>query len=147
MGFSLTGAHVIFFVASVIVAGSVSGVFMAVTMNINSGISEKGNRIQEQLDTEFKIINDNDNIPNISNRYNFYLKNIGDSKIVTTNETFQLFVDGEIISKPSYNFSDNSVSPGDIVVIYVDDSEISTGDHALKVVGPLAIDDEFTFTI
>jgi flagellar protein FlaG len=147
VGFSLTGAHVIFFVASTIVAGAVSGVFMAVTMNINSGLSEKGNRLQEQLDTEFKIINDNDNIPNINNRYHFYLKNIGNRKIITTNETLQLFVDGDIISKLSYNFSDDYVSPEDIIIIYVDDSEISAGDHTLKVVGPLAIDDEFTFTI
>ena len=147
MGFSLTGAHAIFFVASVIVAGTVSSVFIGVTMNINTGLSERGNRIQEQLDTEFKIINDNDNIPNVSNYFRFYLKNIGSRQIITTNETFQLFVDGDIISIPNYNFTDDSVRPGDIVTIYVADSEISSGDHTLRVVGPLAIEDEFKFTI
>ena len=147
MGFSLTGAHAIFFVASVIVAGTVSSVFIGVTMNINTGLSERGNRIQEQLDTEFKIINDNDNIPNVSNYFRFYLKNIVSRKIITTNETFQLFVDGDIISIPNYNFSDDSIQPDEVTTIYVDNSEISTGDQTLRVVGLQAIEDEFTFTI
>jgi len=147
MGFSLTGTHVIFFIAAVIVASAVSGVFIAVTMNVSTSLSERGDRIQEQLDTDFKIINDNENVPNVSGHYRFYLKNIGGKKLITTNETFQLFIDGDIILTANYNFSDTSIKTGEVTTIYVDNSEISSGDHTLRVVGPQAIEDEFTFTI
>ncbi|HDD57071.1 MAG: hypothetical protein DRN09_01495 [Thermoplasmata archaeon] len=147
MGFSLTGTHVIFFIAAVIVAGAVSGILTAVTFNITTSLTEKCDRIQEELDTDFKIINDPDNIPNISGYYRFYLKNIGGKKLATTTDTFTIFIDGEIIEKTYYSFEDNSIQPSEITTLYISNSKISSGDHTLRVVGPQAIDDEFEFTI
>ena len=147
MGFSLTGAHVIFFIAAVIVAGAVSGIFIAITMNVSTSLSDRGDRLQEQLDTDFEIINDPEFIPTSGSDYIFYLKNIGGKKLYTTNETFQIFVDGEIIIIANYNFSDESIQPSEYTRIYVDQSAISAGDHTLRVVGPLAVEDEFTFEI
>ena len=147
MGFSLTGTHIIFFIAAVIVAGLVSGILISVTMNISTSLSEKGDRVQEQLDTDFEIINDPDNIPDVGGYYRFYLKNIGGKKLVTTNETFQLFVDGDLIATTNYNFTDESIQSSEVTEIFVVNSTISLGGHTLRIVGPLAIDDEFTFTI
>ncbi|MBN2066574.1 MAG: flagellar protein G [Candidatus Thermoplasmatota archaeon] len=147
MGFSLTGTHVIFFIASVIVAVTVSGIFMAATNNISTSLSDRGGRIQEQLDTEFTIINDPQNIPNISGYYRFYLKNVGRNTLQTTNQTFQLFIDGDIIAITNYNFSDETISPGEVTIIYIANTEASAGDHTLRVVGPQAIDDEFVFSL
>jgi len=147
MGFSLTGTHVIFFIAAVIVAGAVSGILTAVTFNITTSLTEKCDRIQEELDTDFKIINDPDNIPNISGYYRFYLKNIGGKKLATTTDTFTIFIDGEIIEKTYYSFEDNSIQPSEVTTLYIANSKISSGDHTLRVVGPQAIDDEFEFTI
>ena len=147
MGFSLTGTHVIFFVAAVIAAGAVSGVFLAVVNDVSNSLSERGDRVQEQLDTEFEIINDPDNIPTGVSDYLFYLKNIGGKKLITTNTTFQVFVDGDMVAITNYNFSDDSIQIGDVATLYIAQSEISAGDRTLRVVGPLAIEDEFTFTI
>lgn len=147
MGFSLTGTHVIFFIAAVIIAGTVSGVFIAVINGVTTSFAERGDRVQEQLDTEFKIINDPDNIPTAGSDYLFYLKNIGAKKITTTNETFNIFIDGELIITANYNFSDSSIQAEEVTTIYVANSEISSGDHILRVVGSQAIDDEFAFTI
>ena len=147
MGFSLTGTQVIFFVASVIVAGAVSGVFITVTTDVSNSLSDRGDRLQEQLDTDFKIINDNENIPNVTGYYRFYLKNIGGKKIITTNETFILFIDGELIPTANYSFSDDSVKVGEVVTILIHYSDISSGDQKLRVVGPQAIEDEFEFAI
>jgi flagellar protein FlaG len=147
MGFSLTGTHVVYFIASVIIASAVSGVLVAVTNNVNTSLSETGDRVQTQLDTDFKIVNDPNNIPNITGYYRFYIKNIGGRKLETTNTTFNLFVDGEIISTAKYNFSEESIQVGDITTIYVVNSEISSGDHDLRVVGPQAVYDEFEFKI
>lgn len=147
MGFSLTGTHVIYFIASVIIAGAVSGVFVAVIQDVTNSFSERGERVQDQLDIEFKIINDPDNIPSIAGDYLFYLKNIGTVELPTTNQTFNIFVDGEIIKSSNYNFSDNTVQSESTVTIYIDKGDIISGDHKLRVIGPQAIEDEFTFTI
>lgn len=147
MGFSLTGAHVIFFVAAVIVAGAVSGVFIAITMDVSSSLSERGDRLQEQLDTDFEIINDPNNIPSSGGYYIFYLKNIGKRRLETSNVTFQLFVDGEIIPIENYSFEDSSLPASNVTEIYIATGEISSGDRILRVVGPIAIEDEFAFKI
>ena len=147
MGFSVTGSHVVFFIASVIAAGAVSGVFMAVTYNINSSLAERGGRVQELLDTDFLVINDNEHIPLSSGDYLFYLKNIGAKQLVTTNETFTIFIDGEIITQRLYTFSAAKIRQGEISTMSVDSSLISAGDHTLRIVGPQSVDDEFIFTI
>lgn len=147
MGFSLTGTHVVYFIASVIIAGAVSGVFIAVITDVSNSFSDRGDRVQEYLDTEFKIISDPDNIPTSGSDYLFYLKNIGKKVIATTNDTFDIFIDGELVVKANYNFSDNFIQPDEVTTLYIDNSEITTGDQTLKIVGYRDIDDEFTFTI
>ena len=147
MGFSLTGTQVVFFIASVIIAGAVSGVFIAVITDVTTSFSERGDRVQDQLDIEFEIINDPDNIPSTAVDYKFYVKNIGGVKMATSNETFNVFIDGELIIVANYNFSDISIKTGELTTLYISKSEISSGDHTIRLVGPQAIDDEFVFTI
>ena len=149
MGFSVTGAHVIFFVAAVIVAGAVSGVFVAITLNLSSSLSNRGDRIQEQFDTDFQIINDPNNIPlsGDSSNYIFYIKNIGGKKLATTNDTFQIFIDGQIVDNSDYNFTDDFIQPSEYTSIYIDQNLISSGYSSLRIVGPMAVEDEFNFNI
>jgi len=147
MGFSLSATQVIFFVASVIIASTVSGVLVVVINDVTTSLSERGDRVQDQLDYEFKIINDPENIPTEGTDYLFYLKNIGGKKLSTTNTTFTIFVDGELVVTANFNFSDSSIKSEEVTTMYVETSEISSGDHTLRVVGPQAIDDRFMFTI
>ena len=144
MGFSLTGTHVIFFVAAVIIAGMVSGVFIAVTMNITTSLSNRGDRVAEQLDTDFDIINDPNIIPLSGSYYHFYLKNIGGARLTTTNQTFQIFIDGELIGISQYYFENTSIPIEGITTLYVN-MTLASGDHTLRVVGPQAVDKEFNF--
>lgn len=145
MGFSLTGTHVIFFIAAVIAAGMVSGIFITVTMNVSTSLSNRGDRVKEQLDTDFTIINDPNTIPRQGNYSIFYLKNIGGKTLTTTNQTFQVFLDGEIIPSSSYYFSNSSLVKEGVTSLYVN-MTITTGDHTLRIVGPQAIENEFMFT-
>ena len=147
MGFSVTGSHVVFFIASVIAAGAVSGVFLAVTFNLNTSFSERGERVQEVLDTEFAVINDPNHIPLSSGDYLFYLKNLGGKQLVTTEEIFTVFINGEVVTTGNYNFSVNQIKPGEISTLYIDSSMITPGSQTLRLVGPQSIDDEFIFTI
>jgi flagellar protein FlaG len=145
MGFSLTGTHVIFFIAAVIVAGMVSGVFIAEIMSITNSLSDRGDRLKEQLDTDFAIINDPNTIPTSGNYSIFYLQNIGGASLTTTNQTFQVFLDGEIIAVPNYYFSLSAIPQGGVTNLYIN-TTIAAGDHTLRVVGPQAVVEEFTFS-
>jgi flagellar protein FlaG len=145
MGFSLTGTHVIFFIAAVIVAGMVSGVFIAEIMNITSSLTDRGDRLKEQLDTDFAIINDPNTIPRVGEYYIFYLQNIGSIRLITTNQTFEVFIDGEIIGIANYYFSNASTPKGGLTDLYVN-TTIAMGDHTLRLVGPQAVSETFTFT-
>ena len=78
MGFSLTGAHVIFFIAAVIVASTVSGIFIAITMNISTSLSNRGERFQDQLDTDFKNFLKNEKL----NRDRYRLKDVNQLSII-----------------------------------------------------------------
>lgn len=147
MGFSLTGAHVVFFIAAIIVSGAVSGIFIGITLNVSTSLTERGDRLQEQLDTEFAIINDPNNIPSEDSDYVFYFKNIGSRELATSNDTFQVFIDGDLVAYANYNFSNDTVQPSDYTKIYIAQIEIDAGDHTLRVVGPQAVEDEFTFEI
>jgi archaeal flagellar protein FlaG len=144
MGFSLTGTHVIFFIASVIVAGMVSGVFIAVTMDVTTSLSNRGGRVMEQLNTDFSIINDPRIIPMSGPYYIFYLKNIGGALLITTNQTFQVFVNGELIGTSQYYFEDSSIAVEAVTTLYVN-TTLATGDHSLRLVGPQAVNKDFTF--
>lgn len=144
MGFSLSGTHVIFFIAAVITAGAVSTIFIAVTSNISSSLSERGNRVAEQLDTEFAVINDPNTIPMSESYYIFYLKNIGARTLQTTNDTFTVFVDGNIIAKADYYFAAATLSTDAVGTLYVK-TTLAAGDHTLRVVGPCATEKTFLF--
>jgi len=147
MGFSVTGSHVIIFIASVIAASGVSSFILTVTYSINSGLSDQGERIQYLLDIDFSIINDPENIPSTVSDHLFYLKNIGSKQLTTSNDVFNVFIDGELISSNNYNFSLITIKQCEISTLYIDSSEITSGDHTLRIVGPQAINDEFIFTI
>lgn len=147
MGFSLTGSQVVFFVASVIVAGAVSGIFVAVIMDIMEGYKNQGKRIQDRLDIEFKIISDPDNIPIENEYYLFYLKNIGHKEIPTDNTTFTIFIDGKLISTDKYSFSNSILYIDEVTTLYIESSEINSGNHKLRIIGPYEIYDEFLFKI
>lgn len=144
MGFSLTGTHVIFFVAAVIVAGMVSGVFIAITMDLTTSLSNRGDRVAEQLNTDFEIINDPSIIPLTGSNYSFYLKNVGGARLTTSNETFQVFIDGELIGISQYYFENTSIPVEAVTTLYVN-TTLASGDHTLRVVGPQAVDKEFAF--
>lgn len=147
MGFSVTGSHVIFFIASVIAAGAVSGVFLAVTFNLNTSVSERGDRVQEVLDTDFTVINDPENIPLSGGDYLFYIKNLGRNDLITTEDIFTVFIDGELVIPTNYNFSVEEIKPGKISTLYIDSLIIVSGSQTLRLVGPQSISDEFIFII
>jgi flagellar protein FlaG len=147
MGISLSSTHLIFFIAAVSIAGVVSGVFVAVINDVTGSFVDSGDRLVGELDTDFEIINDPENIPDVGGYYIFYLKNIGENKLVTDNTTFQLFINGDLISISNYNLTPSYIYPSEVAEIYLVNTTVGAGTHQLRIVGDYGIADKFTFTI
>ena len=149
MGLSLTSSRVLYFITTVIIASLVSGIIVAVSRDTTLSLCNREERIQNQLDLDFILINDPYHIP-LSGNGNFrlfYLKNIGEKKFFATNDTFQLFINGDLISNENYNFSISELECGKVSTLYIASSEITYGDHSLRIIGPQALYDDFVFTI
>jgi flagellar protein FlaG len=134
-------------VAAVIVAGAVSGIFIVISTSISGSLHENGERVIDTLDTDFSIINDPESIPLSGSSYVFYVRNIGSNRLITTNDTFHVFVDGQIVGHQNYSFLNTSIFPSEYTELYIDSSLLSAGFHSMKLVGPCAKDDEFIFEI
>jgi len=118
-----------------------------VTTSISGSLHDNGERVVDSLNTDFSIINDPSSIPQFGGSYIFYVKNIGSNRLVTTNDTFQIFVDGQIIPAANYTFSNTSIFPLEYTEILIDSSKLSSGYHTMKLVGPSKKDDEFIFQL
>lgn len=56
-------SHTMFFIASVIVAASLAGVFVSVSQDMARSIGDEAERINEQADSDFAILNDPAMVP------------------------------------------------------------------------------------
>ena len=135
MGLSTSATHIIFFIASVVIAGGFIGVAASVIVNITNGIQDRGNMISKQLSEDFEIINDPQRMTN--NPVIFYLKNTG--KIALSTQDITVLIDGIAInSTTDYN---NSWLPGDTITLTAY-ANLSSGSHVAKIV----LDDGFSKT-
>jgi flagellar protein FlaG len=133
-------SELIMFIVAVIVAGSVAGALAYVTNDIAHGINEHGAVVADQLRMDFAIINDPNDIPTDTNGdYMFYIKNIGKMSFPFSNDSVQVFIDGNIIPPANLTFTDvnnnaiTSIDPYEVGVIHVH-TTIDTGYHRIQVV-------------
>lgn len=106
MGFSVSTTHLIFFIASVVIASVLVGVLSAAVYNIQSGIDARGDTLGENLKTDIEIINDPNNMTQIysdTDNYNLtiYVKNIGRCQL--DRDDVNVIVDGRLFVGGEYN--------------------------------------------
>lgn len=145
MGFSISSTHMVFFVASMVVASIVAGVFINSTFSIRDGIVDKEGAITDRLKTDIEIINDPQNIPN--NPVKIYVKNTGTTDL--NKSTVNILINGSLISSPSIDIVDGVgyvLEPTEVMVIMAD-IKLPNGDHLVKVVGDNMVYDEIEFSI
>lgn len=136
MGFGTSATEIIFFIGSVLVALSISGVLGITSVHLASGIQDKGNIIKNRFDTDFAIINNPDNIPVSDGYYVFYIKNTGYNNFYFSSDTVSVIIDGILISPSNLSFSSAdkvSLDRSEVGEILVN-STLSSGYHTLKVV-------------
>ncbi len=136
MGFGASATEIVLFIGSLLVAVSVSGALGLTSLDIASGIREKGDIVKDKLSTDFEIVNDPDNIPVSAGYYIFYIKNTGTSNFYFSSGTVSVIIDGQMISPSNLVFSSSSgvdlkrAEVGQILV----NTTLSSGYHTIKVV-------------
>ncbi len=142
MGLSTSATHIIFFIASVVIAGGFIGVAASVIMNISNGIEDRGDMISHQLSEDFKIINDPQRMSN--NPVILYLKNTG--KIALSAVHITVLIDGIAENTTVIDGNNRTWLPGEVITVKVN-VDLSPGNHVAKVILEDGTSREFDFEI
>ncbi len=145
-----SAAHMILFIATILIASSVSAVMIVTIEKMSIEIKNQGEFIGKVLSTNFEIINDPLKIPNktigTNTAYVFYIKNIGDTSFAFTNETITVLIDGLIIPKQNVTTNPSVLNPVDVGELDVITS-LSPGNHRITVILENGVSDSLDFTI
>ncbi len=137
MGFGECAAHIILFIAVVIVASSLSVMMATTVQKISVGMEQQGNRVQKLLTTDFEIINDPTNIPTktigTNTAYVFYVKNTGTNSFPLTSGSITVLIDGNVIPSANITTSPSLLNPGQTGEVDVV-TTLTAGYHTIKIV-------------
>jgi flagellar protein FlaG len=150
MGFSTSSTHLIFFISVVIIASVLAGVFAGVVYTLQSGIDARGDVLSTNLQTDIKIINDPNNVPN--DNLTIYVKNTG--RCTLNKDDLNIIVDGYCLESNEYSITvlngGTDWDMGVVIKIEVldpsDYDNLSPGDHYVKV-SINGVDDTMAFRI
>lgn len=130
-------SQMIFFIAAMIVATAVAGVFVTTVINLSKEIRDEADKQKDQFNIRATIINDASAMP-----YNatcstliIYVKNTGSRGL--DQNTITILLNGTYLTKDNmtFAFKDGATSwePRVVLEITLTNVTISTGDHTLKM--------------
>ncbi len=150
MGLDTSATKSIFFIAAVIVAVTLAGIFTTITYKLSSDIGVRSDIVSSVLKSDITIINDPESVPynSTTEELIIYVKNTGKNILYTSKVT--IIIDGLVI--PDSNITatimggEENWSPGTVVEFHIYVS-LSSGDHKVKVVLDNGVSDEMYFRI
>lgn len=98
---SVSVSHLILFIASMIIAAGVAGVFTTSVDELSSAIDDQGVEVSESVRTSVSIISDSgsENIYNSTeNNVTLYVKNIGTQDLNADKRLIDVLVDGTFVA-------------------------------------------------
>ncbi len=140
MGLSTSATHIIFFIASIVIAGGFIGVAASVIVNITNGVQDRGNMIAQQLSEDFTIINDPQRMHN--NPILFYLKNTGKTTLST--EHITVLIDGIAVNS-TVNYT-GAWKPGEVITLTAY-TNLTAGNHVAKIILEDGLSKSFQFEV
>ncbi|MFB6074535.1 MAG: flagellar protein G [Haloarculaceae archaeon] len=136
---SVSVSHLIIFIASMVVAASVAGVFTDAVGQLSGAIGDQGLDVSHDVRTNVEIISDSgsDAVYNDSGNRNItlYVKNTGSAELGADPDVIDLFVNGSYttdfeVTVPS---GDAIWRPGDVVRLEIH-APLGSGDQRVKLV-------------
>ncbi|WP_459194985.1 archaellum stator protein ArlG [Halosimplex sp. J119] len=134
---SVSVSHMILFIASMLVAASVAGVFTDTVGQLSNAIDDQGLQVSQDVRTDVEIISDSgsDGIYD-GNNVTIHVKNTGSETLATDSRAVDVFVDGLFKSDVVVTLLDGAPSwgPGEVVRLDIEASLGTNEDHRVKVV-------------
>lgn len=139
---SVSVSHLILFIASMVIAASVAGVFTSSVDELSQAIDDQGVQISDNVRTEIEIISDSgsNNIYNDTDgNVTLHVKNLGTNDLIPEERFIDVLINGEF--KTDSQISVEVLSDGDpdtwsqneVVRLEIDHT-LGDGDHRAKVI-------------
>lgn len=138
---SVSVSHMILFIASMVIAASVAGVFTEQVNDLSNALVDQGLDTSEEVRTDIEIISDSGSQiydRNGNDNVTILVKNTGSEDLIAEEDQIGVIIDGEY--KPSFNVTVlNEPNPtwhtNEVVEIQVNEgAAFPTGDHRVKII-------------
>ncbi|OYT45992.1 flagellar protein G [Thermoplasmatales archaeon ex4484_6] len=144
MGMSTSSTQLVFFIAAMVIASGLVGLFAETITSMTDGVRSRGDMVYDKLLTDITIVNDPYNMGN--DPVTIYVKNTGKLSLATT---VDVLVDNGPVSSDNTTISvvgGGDWDPGDLLSIVLD-INLSDGEHTIKIVVNNGVSDRFSFRI
>jgi flagellar protein FlaG len=140
---SVSISHMILFIASMLIAASVAGVFTTSVDRLSGAIDDQGLQVSDNVRTDIEIISDNGTgacVYNCSDNGNLTLlvKNTGTQQLAAQSDRIEVLIDGQFQPASEKTVTvlgdTNTWDRGTVVRIEVAEPGLSSGDHRAMVV-------------
>ena len=134
---SVSASHLILFIASMMVAASVAGVFTDSIGQLSGAVSEQGFDVSSDVRTDVEVISDggSDAIYNdTSGTITLYVKNTGTERLAADPGVLDILVDGQFVTDYTVTRADGSGPwrPGTVVRLDIQQT-LDPGDHRVQI--------------
>lgn len=138
---SVSVSHLILFIASMVIAASVAGVFTTSVEDLSQAIDDRGVQVSDNVRTSIDIISDSgsDNIyDDTENTTTVYVKNTGSQRLNPVASQIDVLVDGEFRTGDQLTITvlgdgdPDRWDRNDVIEIVID-GELDPGDHRVVV--------------
>lgn len=135
---SVSASHLIIFIASMMIAASVAGVFTDSVGQLSNALSEQGLDVSKDVRTDVEIISDagSDAVYG-GGTITLHVKNTGTERLGAVPGQLDLFVNGTFVTDYTVTLEPNggeAWNPGDVVRVDINVGALSAGDHRVKVI-------------
>lgn len=135
---SVSVSHLILFIASIVVAASVAGVFTTEITRLGGAIDDQSVAVSQDVRTDVEIISDGGSpVYNTSGNENITLlvKNIGTRRLPTEGSHIDVLVNGVYQTNVTITPIDTADwRPGSVAEFEIDGPVLEAGDHRVKIV-------------
>jgi len=132
---SVSASHLILFIASMMVAASVAGVFTDSIGQLSGALSEQGFDVSSDVRTDVEVISDSgSDAVYDSGTITLYVKNTGTERLAADPGVLDILVDGQFVTDYSVTRADGSGPwrPGTVVRVDIQRS-LDPGDHRVQL--------------
>ncbi len=139
---SVSVSHLILFIASMVIAASVAGVFTTSVDDLAQAIDDQGLQVSDNVRTSISIISDSgsDNIyDSEAEQLTLYVKNIGTQDLDAEPRQLDVLVNGEFVSDDDMEIrvldspNEHTWATNDVIEITIE-RQLDPGDHRVLVI-------------